>query len=910
MQPTTAGACFALWAWMYRLLLWIYPSAFRHRFETEMVQLFRDGYRCRTRSQGTFGAASWLLSSLADLLWNGLAERIHWLRRSIGLLRRPKPDLPLPLDRKGSNPMLNRAQDLRFAIRSLSRQPIFTLMVILTVALGVGANTAMFSVINGVLLTPLPYPEPERLVRIFQNDRINGTTREGASGPDYFDWLEQQTAFESMGAWRNYNPTLTGGADEPERLQASLFTHTLFQALGRKAALGRVFGAEEDRPVGQRVAVISHGLWQRQFAGQLGVIGRNLILDGDSLPIVGVMPAGFAFPAVGTEVWLPLQYGPTSSSRGNHGLGVAARLKAGQSIETAQAEMTQIMLNLEKAYPEDNVGRGAFVQPLPEAVLGGVGPALWVLMAAVALVLLIACANVANLLLSRSGSRRQELAVRASLGAGRGRILWQLLTESLLLSLAGGILGIAAARLGIYALQAVGPASLPRLDQVGMDWAVLSFALAVALITGLAFGILPAWKASRLDLTEALQQGGKSPGQGRQSRLRLALAVAEVALAFVLVAGAGLLIQSLIKLSRVETGFEAQGLATLSVNLPASRYPNNFRNWPNVPQVQQFIRDVLGELNRLPSIDSAALAVNGPTSSGWTTRIFIEGGPTTPEEGVEEERIRIVSREYFSTLGLTVLQGRTYDSSDRADSPPRFVVNRAFAGKYFAEQDPIGKRFSFWGRRGEIIGVVENVKFMGLDQPSLPAVYPLLEQVPFSGFSILLRARSEPSQAIQAATSAVRRLDSDLAIYNVGTIEQLLSGSLAQKRFTMTLLGVFAAMALLLAAIGIYGVISFGVSQRTHEFGVRMSLGASRGALIQLVLSQGFKLSATGLLLGVLGSLAASQLLSGLLFEVQPTDPFNLLAVALFLGAVALLACLTPARRAGRVDPLIALRYQ
>lgn len=910
MPSVPALGSFALLESMYRLLLRIYPAPFRHRFETEMVQFFRDGYRHRLHRGDGCGAAIWLLSSLTDLLYNGLAERILWLRRLFGSLRQGSPKLPLPPPRKGNHPMANRLQDLRFALRSLSRQPFFTLVVILTVALGVGANTAMFSVINGVLLTPLPYPDPERLVLVFENDRINGTTQEGASGPDYFDWLEQQTSFESVGAWRNYVPTLTGADDEPERLQASLFTHTLFQTLGWAAAQGRVFSPDEDQPEGPRVAVISYGLWQRRFGGRSEAVGSTLKLDGESFEILGVMPRGFAFPDSDTELWLPLQYGPNSSSRGSHGLLVAARLKEGHSIEMAQTEMSQIMLRLEEAYPDDNVGRGAYVQSFNEAFLGGVKPALWILMAAVGLVLLIACVNVANLLLSRSSSRRQELGVRASLGAGRARILGQLLTESLVLSLIGGLLGIGVARAGIYLLQALSPSGLPRLGQIEIDWAVLAFAFCIAVLTGVAFGLLPAWQASRVNLTEALQQGGRGASLGRHSLLRQALAATEVALAFVLVACAGLLIQSMWKLNQVDTGFEPERLVTLSVNLPSSRYPNSFRDWPNVPQVQNFFREALEGMRRLPSVESVALAANRPTDSGWTTRIFIEGGPMTPEEGVEEERLRVVSREYFSTVGVPVLKGRTYDKTDRADSPNRFVVNQAFAHKYFPEEDPIGKRFTFWGRTGDIIGVVGNVKFMGLDRESRPAVYPLLDQVPFSGFSILLRARSEPSQLIQTATKAVQQIDPDLAVYDAGSVEELLSGSLAQRRFNAILLGLFAGLALLLAVVGIYGVISYGVSQRTHEFGVRMTLGAGRTAVLQLVLSQGLKLAGLGLLLGGLASLAATRLLSGLLYQVEATDPLNLLAVAFFLGAVAALACLTPARRASRVDPLVALRYQ
>lgn len=909
MHPGATSGSFALWVRMYRLLLRIYPPALRRRFEGEMVQFFRDGYRRSSLRSGSAGVLAWLISSLADLIFNGLAERLQHLRRSAAKKRAGTPNSPSPPIKKGTHCMANRFQDLRFAIRSLRRQPVFALVVIVTVALGVGANTAMFSVIKGVLLTPLPYPDSECLALVLENDRINGTTEEGVSGPDYFDWLEQQTVFESMGALRSYVPTLTGSGDEPERLQASMFSHTLFRTLQWPSALGRVFTPQEDQPGGPRAAVISFGLWQRRFGGRSDAVGKTMMLDGESYEIVGVMPAGFGFPDAGTEVWLPLQYGPNTNSRGHHDLLVVGRLKDGSSIEMAQTEMSEIMRRLEEAYPDHNVGRGAYVQSLNEAGLGGVRPALWILMAAVSLVLLIACVNFANLLLSRSSSRRQELGVRASLGAGRTRLLAQLLTESLLLSLIGGLLAIGLAQAGIDLLQSLSPSGLPRLNEVEIDWTVLAFGFGIALVTGAASGLLPAWQASRVNLSEALQQGGRGNALGRQSKLRQALVVAEVALAFVLAAGAGLLIQSMWKLNRVEAGFEPDRLVTLSVNLPASRYPNSVRDWPKVPEVQNFIRDALEGLQRLPFVESAAMAVNRPTDSGWTSDIYIEGGPTTPEEGVEAERLRVVSRDYFSTVGVAVLKGRTYDRSDRSDSPYRYVVNQAFADKYFPDEYPIGKRFAFWNQSGEIIGVVGNVKFMGLDQESRPAVYPLLDQMPFSRFAILLRSRSDDfQQAIQSATALVRQLDPDLAIYDIGTIDELLSGSLSQRRFNAILLGLFAGLALLLAVVGVYGVISYGVSQRTHEFGVRMSLGAGRKAVIWMVLSQGLRLAGLGMLLGGLGSLAAAQMLSALLFEVKPTSPVNLLAVALFLGAVAALACLAPARKASRVDPLIALR--
>ena len=896
MRPRSFGDRVAQW------LLAVYPRAFRERFGADLLRTMRDARRGAAARRGRVAATIISLIDFADVLAGGLPERVRAGRRASP--HTPRVQRPL---REG--PMSLFLQDLRFAVRSLGKQPGFSAVVVVTVALGVGANTAMFGIVKGILLEPLPYAEPQELAVVFQTDRMNNTSREGVSAPDYFDWLERQRSFDALAAYSGFNPTLGGTAGEPERVSVSLVTHTLFPLLGWGAETGRTFTPDEDVPDGPLVALLSHGLWQRQFGGVPTAIGQDLLLDGDRYTIVGVMPAAFDFPG-GSDVWVPARLGPTSQSRGMHNLIALGRLSDGVPVQTADRDMNRIMAELEREYPDDNVGRGANVELLSATVTGGVRPALLLLMGAVGLVLLITCANVANLLLSRGSARRREIAVRAALGAGRARLVGRVLSESTLLGLAGGALGVVLAFAGVRALRALDPASVPRLDNVGIDVPVLGFALLVAIGTGLVFGILPAVRSSGAPLSEVLAEGGRSAGGVRTGRLRSALAVTQVAVAFVLVVGAGLLIKSMWNLMRVDPGFRAEQMVRLSVSLPGARYPAPFSEWPNAPLVYRFHDAVLERANRLPYVTGAALALNHPMNPGWTTRITIEGGPTTVEEGVEEERIRPVSAGYFATAGIPLRTGRDFTSADRADAPPVVIVNEAFVRKYFPHEAPLGRQIQFWGVMRQIVGIAADVRFMGLDEPTRPAVYGAMSQLPFTAFDVLLRGNAPPQQMIDAMRAEIHGVDPQLAIFNTESLEAILRQSLGDRRFNMILLGAFALLALSLASVGIYGVISYGVSRRTHEFGIRMSLGADPRRLRYHVLTQGLRLTVVGLAIGLVGAIAAARAIAGLLYGVAAVDPLTLVAVTVFLCLVALAASLLPATRASRVDPLVALRME
>lgn len=849
--------------------------------------------------------AWWLTAlDLSNIALNGVAERLA----TVG--HRPPaggPRVQRPAN-KDESPMSSFVQDLRYALRTLMKQPGFTVVVVLTVSLGVGATTAMFSIVNGVLLQPLPYHNADELVRVWESDRFNQTQREGVSGPDYFDFLAQQTVFSSMAAWAGLNPTLTGGGADPERLSAVRVTHTLLPTFGIQPVLGRGFTPADDSPGGALVAMVSEGLWTRRFGSDPAIVGKTVQLDGNQYVITGVLPSDNQYFA-GVDLWVPLQYSTTTSSRGVHNLGTVARLRDGISVEHAQAEMTRIMAALEEQYPDDNVGRGATVDPLAATITGRVRPALLMLMGAVVLVLLIACANVANLLLARGAARQREMAVRVALGAGRARLTRQLLVESLVLATIGGVGGVAVAIGSLRLLRRLQPAGLPRLNDVVLSPTVLAFALGVTVLTGIAFGLLPALRASRPRLGDALAEGGRSSAGRTTGTIRSGLAVVQVAVAFMLVVGAGLLMKSMWNLTRVDPGFRYQELVKLTVNLPQARYPSNFRQWPEAPEVKQFYADVRERaLSRVPSVTAAALALNHPANPGWTTRISFPTGPQTVEEGVEEERIRPISDGYFATIGTPLTRGRDFTSFDRGESPPVVIVNETFVRKYFPDDDPIGSQLTFWGTDREIVGVVADVRFMGLNAPSEPAVYAPMSQLPFSGFDIVLRATAPPAHVIQAMRGEIAELDPELAVFAAQSFEEILAGSLGSQRFNMIMLGLFAAVALLLAAVGIYGVVSYGVSCRMHEFGVRMSLGADRGQVSRLVVQQAFTLAGVGVLLGLAGALAVSRVLRGLLYDVAPTDIPTLGGVALFLSAVAIVAALVPAYRASRVDPMVTLR--
>jgi len=810
-------------------------------------------------------------------------------------------------ERQGDGIMAQFGQDLRYAVRTILKNPGFAATVILTLGLGIGANTAIFSVVDGVLLRPLPYAGSDHLVMVWQNDRLRGTELEWFSGPDYFDVLERNVVFEDLAAWEFMGATLTGADAEPQVIRAARTTHSLFRILGVPPMLGRVYDAEDDRPGGEPVVVFSHELWASRFGSDETIIGRRVVIEGNPYEVIGVMPPGFAYPTVGTQVWTPVQMGPTSRPRGNHNFRVVAQLADGVTLERANANVTAIAADLEEEYADDNLGRGMWVQGMLDATVGAVRPALLLLLGSVALVLLIACVNVASLLFARSTVRQREVAIRGALGAGRDRLIRQFLTESLVLSLLGGAAGLLVAFGGVRVLVALGPAALPRLANVGIDGRVLLFAMLASLGTGVLFGVLPALQAAGADLQSNLKEGGRTPAQRGGKGVRQFLVITEVALAAVLVTGAGLLIQSFWRLQAVDPGFAAGNVLVANVQLPASRYPQTFGSTDNA-QVLAFQRELVERVGGLPNVESVALAVHHPANPGWTSRFTIDGRPPVPPGEQEEARINPVGRDYFRTVGIQVVRGRDFDEGDRASGPPVVIINEMFARRHFPEEDPVGQRLSFWGQSREIVGVVADVKFRGPAQATRQGWYAPMEQIPFGAFSVLVRTAGEPLDIAPLVQQQVLAIDPDLPVFGVATLQQQFSGFVAQPRFNMLLLGLFAGVAMVLAAVGIYGVMSYGVNQRTHEIGVRISLGATAGDVLGHVVGQGLVLAAAGVAIGLGASLWLTRALSSLLFGVGTVHLPTLVAVAFIVGAVAFAASYVPARRASKVDPMQALR--
>lgn len=800
-------------------------------------------------------------------------------------------------------------QDLRYAARTLVKNPGFAIAAALTLALGVGANTAIFSVVNGVLLRPLPFAEPDRLMIVWETDPHNQSFREGASVPDFFDWKHQSRRFEQLAASTGAERNLTGPGKEPERLEIAAVSYDLFSLLKVEPSVGRAFRPEEDEPGGARVAILSHGMWQSRYGGAPEALGQIITLDGRDHEIVGVMPKHFDFPA-DAPLWVPLASATETfrEVRGVHNLTVLGRLKRDATREAAQAEMAAIAARLERQFPEDNRGRGAAVESLHEAVVGRVRPALLVLLGAVGLVLLIACANVASLMLARASSRSREIAIRTSLGASRIRLVRQLLTESVLLALIGGAVGLAAAFWGLDALLALSPANLPRSDSIGIDLAVLGFTFGLSVMVGVVSGLVPAIQSSSAALSKTLN--ASSLRAGVRGGTRGFLVVAEVAMAVVLAVGAGLLIKSFSHLRRVDPGFRAENLLTLRITLPESKYPVPPRSeYPKWPEAVSFYERLLERASAVPGVVSAAVALNHPLASGWTSQIEIVGRPE-PLGPRDEVRMRPVSPGYFQTIGVPVLKGRAPGERDRQGMPSVLAVNEAMARRYFPGENAIGHSVRFWGKPREIVGIVRDVRFRGLGRDVDPAIYPALSQMPMSEFSLVVRTRVPPLSVLPALRTAVRSIDPDLAFFDVATLEQLLSDSVGAPRFHMVLLTAFGALALLLAAVGIYGLLSYSVAQRTREIGIRSALGARRADLLRLVVGEGLARSVLGLLLGLTGAFILTRFLAGLLFQVGTRDPYIFASVAATLLGVAFLASYLPARRAAKVDPMVALRYE
>ncbi len=808
-------------------------------------------------------------------------------------------------------------QDLRYGARMLLKNPGFALIAVLTLALSIGANTAIFSVVNAVLLRPLPFPHPEQLFTLWERNPKLGYEQNPPAAGNYVDWRAQNRVFAEMAIYNSRKFTLAQ-ADQPERLAGAAVSASLFDVLGISPLLGRAFLPAEEQAGREQVALIGHSLWQRRFGADPHLVGKTIVLDSRNYTVVGVMPEGFQFPG-GTgsfqryappppaELWVPLALTADDlNQRSAHFLSAIGRLKPGISLAQAGAEMNTIQHRLEQQYPTQFFGSHVKLVPLSEQASGAVRRSLLVLWGTVGFVLLIGCANVANLLLARAASRKKEMAVRAALGASRLRVIRQLLTESLLLAVAGGVGGILLAAWGVAALSAIIPTSFPRREGIAIDYWVLGFTLLVSVVTGVIFGLVPALQAAKTELTEALKEGGRSAAEGgSRNRVRSLLVVAETALALVLLIGAALMTQSFLRLQRVNPGFRTDHVLTMELALPPVRYVR--------AQRVAFFQQLIERSRSVPGVQAVAASRQLPlTGDSFNYAFSAEGRQPLPGESPSAD-VRFVTPGYFSVLGIPLVKGRTFSESDGPDAPSVIVINEALARRYFPNEDPIGKRarLGINNFTGNIIGVVGDVKHMGLDAAVHEEVYTPYAQTPFwTDMTLSVRTSGDPLSVAAAMRDVIKGLDNALPVSRQRTLETIAAESVAQPRFRTLLLGLFGLAALLLASVGIYGVMSYAVVQRTHELGVRVALGAQTADVLRLVIGQGIKLVLSGVALGVLASFGLTRLMEGLLFEVSATDPVTFAGIALLLNGVALLACWIPARRATKVDPMIALRCE
>ena len=869
----------------------------------ELAQHLEEVYERSLKAGAT--AAEAKETALLELAGNDLLREIQ---------RSQKPVRQAPvLETSGrSNLLADFLHDLRYALRMLLKNPGFTIVAVIALALGIGANTAIFSVVNTVLLRPLPYRDPERLVMVWEDASKHGYPRDTPAVANYVDWRDQNQVFESMAAIADESFNLTGAGD-PERLEGRSVSANLFPMLGVDPQIGRVFSAAEDQPGAQRVVLLSYGLWQRRFGGDPSIVGKPLTLNGESYVVIGVMPARFQFPSSDDQAWVPIAFTQEqAANRRRHYLQVIAKLKPGVTLQQAQTEMTTIATRLEQQYPQSNSDLGAAVTSLHEHLVGDIKPALLILLGAVGLVLLIACANVANLLLARAAVRQKEIAVRVALGARRLRLVRQFLTESVLLSTVGGVIGLVIAYAGLFLLRSFIPENISQAREISIDLKVLGFTVFVSVATGIIFGLAPAIQAVRFNQSETLKEGGRDAATGGSGkRLRSVLVVAEVAISLVLLIGAGLLINSFLRLRNVDPGFRADNLLTMKIVLPEPKYTEFERR-------SAFYTDLIQRVQSLAGVRSAAVTTNLPLyRQGNSIAIRIEGRPE-PTPGQELIVVtRIISPGYFDTMSIPLLSGRNFTDQDSETARNgSVVISETMARRFWPNEDPVGKRIAA-GRVTsdedwiQVIGIVKDVRQFELTAEPRPQMYMSYRQAGFfEPRDLVVKTDVDPASMAGTVRKTVWEIDKDQPVSNIQTMDQIFADSIARQRFSMLLLAIFAAVALVLAGVGIYGVMSYSVAQRTHEIGIRMALGAQTGAVLKLAVGYGMKLVIAGIAIGLIAAFALTRLMSTLLFGVTATDPATFTLISLLLVAVAAIASYVPARRATKVDPIIALRYE
>ena len=901
----------------YWLLLRLYPREFRERFGADMTDFFRDRRR-RAARHGSLGIASAWARGLADIIAGASLERMESTARHLAALRDANIDTTeLSLDVRNENMVATLMGDIRYALRGMAAKPAFSAIVLATLALGIGANVAIFSVVNGVLLRPLPYADVDRIVQAEHRSPYSTV-----SEPEFVDYRDGTTRFERVAAFVSVPVTLTGEG-EPERVTVGRVSDGFFSILDVAPAIGRTFLPEEDRRHGppQRAVVLSHGLWTRRYGGDRSILGKQIRLNGIAVTVVGVMPQRFAMPSAETALWLPLRLNyDTLWTRNNHYLTMIARLEPGATAASAEAEMNTLAKRFMRDYPgvySANDPLVVAVTPLRDAIMGKTRPYLLALLGAVGFVLLIACVNVASLLLARGEARRKELAIRAALGASRGRLVRQSLTESIAYAVVGGALGVGLGWWGEHTLRAMAPSSIPRLDEAGLDGWVLAFALLITTVTGVLFGLLPALRGSHGDVTSSLKEGGKTSSQAGVGRARGTLVVAEVALAVVLLAGAGLMMRSLWKLQAIDLGIRPANVLAMRISFPEPRAAANDPTGPS-RTIAQFYRELAEHVQALPGVRSVGAVGDLPIGDGnsmWS--IQIDGRPIVPVGEAPSAMPQQVTPGYFRTLGIQILRGREFTADDGEDAPLVALVNETMAKQLWPGKDAIGGTIKMLNQTAPwatIVGIVKDVRSAGYQADIPPTMYFPHAQTGRSAYytpaamNLVVKTDGDPLTIAGPVREIVRRLSPATPVSQMRTMESVVAASVANRRFSTTLLAGFAALALVLAGIGIYGVIAYDVSQRTYEIGLRMALGARRGQVAGMMVGRGIRMVALGLALGAAGSVAVTGLLRSLLVDVSRTDPVTFAGVIIVLGIVAIAAAWLPARRASAVDPMVALR--